>query len=307
MCTASWLRLWSWNNWLLRCVCWRSQLLCWSMRISDLWRQCRIHLWGQLLWRMQPRLVRHWWQPSEMQKWNFRLIFSFPFNKSATHWQWNEQGGDCAAVQCPFIQQLCLCGETTIDCCPACIPTVECFVNPCENVACAGHSDYTCEANYCGGCNRNWINRNGDKVECEREIFVSLPKNVSFGLKLIYVDDWNEIGYWVGPWVCWRHRMRAPQCGTWICVLLWGNVWSRRLCHWYLETSEPSMVAIKPCRMLSKLWSSVCVPPFVSRFFINFVTLDQVVLLTFLLMITLWPFVRIHSAPKWMRVFLLLT
>ena len=70
----------------------------------------------------------------------------------------------------------CACGETTVNCCPACVEEVNCLVDPCASVSCAAHPEYVCESNYCGGCNREWFNQAGDKVECERENFVSIPR-----------------------------------------------------------------------------------------------------------------------------------
>lgn len=84
----------------------------------------------------------------------------------------NEVFVDCAAVSCMALEMECgECGETIFDCCPICVPVADCHTDPCEKASCAGHSDYTCQANYCGGCNRYWFDKNGIQVECEREIF----------------------------------------------------------------------------------------------------------------------------------------
>ena len=58
-------------------------------------------------------------------------------------------------------------------CCQSCCdePCVECFVNPCDNYICDRHPEYTCEANYCGGCNREWYDENGLYQICESELF----------------------------------------------------------------------------------------------------------------------------------------
>jgi len=140
--------------------------------------------------------------------------------------------GDCAAVECPMVEMLCICGETTVNCCPACIPTADCLVNPCDNVSCAGHSDYTCEANYCGGCNRDWIDRNGNLVECERELFntewvLECAKdidcalhNVDHGFSCCYegmcehvdfaIDTWRPVN---NQWWQSQHDACSHNCG----------------------------------------------------------------------------------------------
>jgi len=63
------------------------------------------------------------------------------------------------------------CGIDRSGCCPTCCtePCAQCFVNPCDGFHCSGFPGYTCEANYCGGCNRDWYDSAGNYVVCEEE------------------------------------------------------------------------------------------------------------------------------------------
>ena len=60
-------------------------------------------------------------------------------------------------------------------CCQYCCPEescTECFVNPCDFYVCEDNASWTCQANYCGGCNREWYDENGSYQICKSENIV---------------------------------------------------------------------------------------------------------------------------------------
>jgi hypothetical protein len=57
-----------------------------------------------------------------------------------------------------------------------CDNLVDCFVDPCQGWSCGEFPDYTCQANYCGGCNRDWFNSAGEPAECENEIQTTVSR-----------------------------------------------------------------------------------------------------------------------------------
>ena len=83
---------------------------------------------------------------------------------------------DCSETACIMLYEYCdepSC-HTLIGCCPGCCDEacVECLVSPCENWACEGHPEFTCREDYCGGCNRIWLDGNGARTTCQNELFV---------------------------------------------------------------------------------------------------------------------------------------
>ncbi|XP_066300514.1 uncharacterized protein [Branchiostoma lanceolatum] len=56
-----------------------------------------------------------------------------------------------------------------VDCdgCPDDQPPVNCFADPCTVTTCPANPDATCVSNYCGGCNADFFNRDGEPVCCE--------------------------------------------------------------------------------------------------------------------------------------------
>lgn len=57
-------------------------------------------------------------------------------------------------------------------CCSECCegPCAVCAFDPCEGYECDDNPNYTCQANYCNGCNRQWVRESGgDLVHCFNE------------------------------------------------------------------------------------------------------------------------------------------
>ena len=85
----------------------------------------------------------------------------------------------CASVSCLALNETeCTgCGVVRDGCCDVCCPTecASCEVDPCEGYACQGFPGFTCKANYCGGCNREWFTSAGELAECSVEIFGEHP------------------------------------------------------------------------------------------------------------------------------------
>jgi hypothetical protein len=81
---------------------------------------------------------------------------------------------DCSLVLCALPEN-CPCGFVTIgsNCCPSCCEEcAQCLVDPCEGRICDGFPNYTCEPNYCGGCNRDWFDSEGVPVTCPADTIV---------------------------------------------------------------------------------------------------------------------------------------
>lgn len=74
--------------------------------------------------------------------------------------------------ECPDIDpEVCECGVVSNGCCTqCCTECTQCFADPCKDYSCGGYPGYTCKANYCGGCNREWFTSQGEPVECEFEL-----------------------------------------------------------------------------------------------------------------------------------------
>ncbi|KAJ8020411.1 Neurogenic locus notch-like protein 1 [Holothuria leucospilota] len=56
-----------------------------------------------------------------------------------------------------------------VDCnggCPDDQPPVQCLVNPCDTARCPSSLDATCRANFCGGCNAEFYDSDGNSVDC---------------------------------------------------------------------------------------------------------------------------------------------
>ncbi|XP_066290079.1 zonadhesin-like isoform X3 [Branchiostoma lanceolatum] len=51
--------------------------------------------------------------------------------------------------------------------CPPDVEVVNCFANPCDVTSCPAHPDATCRSNYCGDCNAEFFDEEGNKVDCE--------------------------------------------------------------------------------------------------------------------------------------------
>ncbi|XP_078688249.1 uncharacterized protein LOC144920176 isoform X5 [Branchiostoma floridae x Branchiostoma belcheri] len=51
--------------------------------------------------------------------------------------------------------------------CPPGVGVARCLRNPCDTRTCPGHPNATCQANYCGGCNAEFFDEDGNEVECE--------------------------------------------------------------------------------------------------------------------------------------------
>ncbi|XP_077862410.1 uncharacterized protein LOC100376606 [Saccoglossus kowalevskii] len=51
--------------------------------------------------------------------------------------------------------------------CPNGQTPVNCLVDPCVGVLCGDDPDAECRANYCGRCNAEFYDKNGDKIDCE--------------------------------------------------------------------------------------------------------------------------------------------
>ncbi|KAL5510211.1 hypothetical protein EMCRGX_G005719 [Ephydatia muelleri] len=48
--------------------------------------------------------------------------------------------------------------------CPPGVPLVECLVDPCRSATCPAHPHAVCVADYCGGCNAKFFDRDGKEV-----------------------------------------------------------------------------------------------------------------------------------------------
>merc|ERR1712137_450253 len=62
--------------------------------------------------------------------------------------------------------------------CPGGLGVVNCFVDPCGQAmrtGCHGYPDAMCKSNYCGGCNANWFDANGNEVFCHDKPTTALP------------------------------------------------------------------------------------------------------------------------------------
>eukprot|EP00736_Rhodelphis_marinus_P011637 Rmarinus@m.10192 len=51
--------------------------------------------------------------------------------------------------------------------CPAGVPIANCLVDPCQFATCPAHPDAKCLSNYCGGCNRTFVDAFGRELNCE--------------------------------------------------------------------------------------------------------------------------------------------
>uniref|UniRef100_A0A7S4I784 Uncharacterized protein n=1 Tax=Vannella robusta TaxID=1487602 RepID=A0A7S4I784_9EUKA len=104
---------------------------------------------------------RHWYDESG----NFQLCRSESFVEISP----------CATVRCAEPPEECEtgCGRTwdKDGCCEFCCEEecVECFVDPCDSYVCRDNPDWTCEADYCGGCNRQWFDEEGNHQTCKLE------------------------------------------------------------------------------------------------------------------------------------------
>ncbi|XP_035679107.1 zonadhesin-like isoform X8 [Branchiostoma floridae] len=50
--------------------------------------------------------------------------------------------------------------------CPSGVEVFHCFANPCDVTSCPAHPEATCQANYCGGCNADFVDEDGNQVDC---------------------------------------------------------------------------------------------------------------------------------------------
>ena len=54
--------------------------------------------------------------------------------------------------------------------CPEGIEEFVCLTAPCTVNTCTAHPDATCRDNYCGGCNAEFYDANGNKVNCDGKL-----------------------------------------------------------------------------------------------------------------------------------------
>ncbi|XP_033643497.1 neurogenic locus notch homolog protein 3-like isoform X7 [Asterias rubens] len=62
--------------------------------------------------------------------------------------------------------------------CPADMPNVACFVNPCDMAECPADPTARCVPVYCGNCHALFVNAEGDHVDCQSGEAVSCPRGL---------------------------------------------------------------------------------------------------------------------------------
>ncbi|CAH1270249.1 PEBP1 [Branchiostoma lanceolatum] len=67
------------------------------------------------------------------------------------------------------------CDETDHSPCPPGVAMARCKRDPCEMRTCPGHPNATCQANYCGGCNAEFFDEDGNEVACGEAAVVERP------------------------------------------------------------------------------------------------------------------------------------
>ena len=79
---------------------------------------------------------------------------------------------NCTETACPLIALDCTCGETIIDCCPACCEcNSECESDPCELLLCESNPELRCKPNHCSGtCEHEWFDMFNVRATCDRVI-----------------------------------------------------------------------------------------------------------------------------------------
>ena len=60
--------------------------------------------------------------------------------------------------------------------CPVDKPLVYCFARPCDVTQCRANPNATCKDNYCGGCNAEFFNKDGKKINCNTGCPVDKPQ-----------------------------------------------------------------------------------------------------------------------------------
>uniref|UniRef100_A0A7S4M6N3 Uncharacterized protein n=1 Tax=Vannella robusta TaxID=1487602 RepID=A0A7S4M6N3_9EUKA len=105
------------------------------------------------------------------------LVFPFVFLVVCVVYG-QQQRSDCYVDCAVDIQCESGCGPVWDDsdgCCRFCCETecVDCFQDPCTSYSCKDNPNWTCQANYCGGCNREWYDADGAYYICSEEILVS--------------------------------------------------------------------------------------------------------------------------------------
>ena len=56
--------------------------------------------------------------------------------------------------------------------CPEGVEEFVCLTAPCTVNTCTAHPDATCRDNYCGGCNAEFYDANGNQVNCDGRLLI---------------------------------------------------------------------------------------------------------------------------------------
>ncbi|XP_038049719.1 uncharacterized protein LOC119723228 [Patiria miniata] len=88
----------------------------------------------------------------------------------------DSSSGDGYRCDCPeeYIGEHC---EERASNCPPGVEMAHCFVDPCQFAACAADPTATCVSNYCGGCNHEFQDSNGNPVDCSVDPCSEKPCN----------------------------------------------------------------------------------------------------------------------------------
>ena len=73
--------------------------------------------------------------------------------------------------------------------CPPGVPTAMCSDDPCSIKSCQADPKATCKANYCGGCNAVFYNKDGSKAKCIDDKKPLSVASSSPGLYLCYLAE----------------------------------------------------------------------------------------------------------------------